>query len=382
MSVASRLPALAALFDGRRKDLLSDLERLVTHESPSDDGPRVSALAGWIAGRLREAGVEAERVACAGRGDAVRVRLGPEGGTLLLGHLDTVWPVGSLGELPFRVEDVAAKGPGVFDMKGGIAVALAVLTAVGRGEVRPARGLTLLLTPDEEAGSEASRELLVSEARRHARTLVLEPAGDGGAAKVARKGVGQVTVRFRGVAAHVGLEPEKGASALLELGRFLVFAEALADVSVGTTVVPTLARAGSKANVVPETAELTVDFRVWSLAEGERVERALRAYRERDPRVAVEVSGGLNRPPMEATGASLDLFRAAAALAQGLGFELTAARVGGASDGNLTATAGVPTLDGLGPSGGGAHARTEHVVLDDLPRRAALLAALLEEVSA
>ncbi len=382
MSAPPRLPDLMALFTGKRGDLLGDLERLVAQESPSDDAARVSTLARWVAGRLGEAGLPAELVPCEGRGEALRVRLGGEGGTLLLGHLDTVWPVGSLAERPFRVEDGTAAGPGAFDMKGGVAVAMAVVAAAGQGEVRPARGLTLLLTPDEEAGSGASRELLVAEARRHARTFVLEPAGDGGAAKVARKGVGQTTVRFRGVPAHAGLEPEKGASALQELGRFLLFAEALADAAVGTTVVPTLARAGSKANVVPAEAELTVDFRVWSLAEGKRVERSLRSYRGSDPRVAVEAVGGMNRPPMEATEASMELFRTAAALARRLGFDLPAARVGGASDGNLTAAAGVPTLDGLGPSGGGAHARTEHVDVDDLPRRAALLAALLEEVGA
>ena len=382
MSVTAHVPALAALFAARRGDILADLERLVTHESPSDDPALVSELARWIAGRLGEEGVSAERVTCAGRGDAVRARWGREGGTLLLGHLDTVWPAGTLAELPFRVEDGVAKGPGIFDMKGGIAVALAVLSAVGRGEVRPARGLSLLLTPDEEVGSGASRELLVGEARRHERVLVLEPAGEGGAAKVARKGVGQVTVRFRGLAAHAGLEPEKGASALLEMARFLLYAEALSDSHIGTSIVPTLARAGSKANVVPEAADLTVDFRAWTTAEVERVEHAFRTYRGRDPRVVVEVEGGLNRPPMEPTDASMELYRSAASLAERLGFELPSARVGGASDGNLTAAAGVPTLDGLGPSGGGAHARTEHVALEDLPRRAALLAALLSEVPA
>jgi len=240
--------------------------------------------------------------------------------------------------------------------------------------------VTLLLTPDEELGSGASRELLVAEALRHERVLVLEPSGDGGAAKVARKGIGLVVARFSGVAAHAGLEPERGASALLELSRFVLFADALTDGSVGTSVNPTVASAGAKSNVVPEAAEVTVDFRVWTREEGERVAAALAAYRPADPRVRVAVEGGLNRPPMEETEVSGALYRRAAALAQRLGFELPSARVGGASDGNLTAAAGVPTLDGLGPLGGGAHARTEHLVVDDLPRRAALVAALLEGV--
>jgi glutamate carboxypeptidase len=377
-----RLAELGSLFQRRRGELVSVLEELVIRETPSDEPARVAVLSRWIAGRLEAAGIPAECLPCDGRGDAVRGRRGGAGGTLLLGHVDTVWPAGTLAERPFRIEEGVAKGPGVFDMKGGIAVALAVLEAVGRGEVRPSRGLSLLLTPDEEVGSSASRELLVAEAKRHARVFVLEPAGDGGAAKIARKGVGQATIRFRGVASHAGLEPEKGASALAELARFALFAEALADRGLGTTVLPTLARAGSKANVVPEMAELTVDFRFWSAAEGTRVEAALKAYRGADPRVRVEMEGGLNRLPMEVTGPSMDLYQTAAALAERLGFPLPAARVGGASDGNLTASAGVPTLDGLGPAGGGAHARTEHLLVDDLPRRCSLLAALLEEVPA
>jgi len=377
-----RAAALAALFEERKDAVLSDLEELVTRESPSDDAARVSSLARWIADRLAGAGISTECVPCPGRGDALRVRWGGKGGTLLLGHIDTVWPAGSLSDLPFVVADGVARGPGIFDMKGGIAVALAVLDAVGRGEVRPARGLSLLLTPDEEVGSAASRELLVAEAKRHARVLVLEPAGEGGAAKVGRKGVGQVAVRFQGVAAHAGLEPEKGASALAELARFVLYAEALADRDLGTSVVPTLAHAGSRANVVPEAAEVMVDFRFWSREEGERVEAALRAYRSEDSRVRVEVEGGLNRPAMEETSVSLEMYWTAAALALQVGFPLPRLRVGGASDGNLTADAGVPTLDGLGPSGGGAHSRSEHVLVDDLPRRCAFLAGLLEEETA
>ncbi len=373
---------LRALFEKQEAHLLASLGELVRAESPSEDPARVSALARALAGKLSSAGVAAECLPCEGRGDALRVRLGEEGGTLLLGHLDTVWPAGTLAEIPFRIDGPRAKGPGVFDMKGGIAVALEVLEAIGRGEVRPARGLSLLLTPDEETGSAASRALLVAEARRHARVLVLEPAGEGGAAKVARKGVGQATIHFTGLAAHAGLEPEKGASALAEMARFLLFAEAVADGAIGTSVVPTLARAGSRANVVPESAETTVDFRFWSRSEAARVEVALRAYRPADPRVRVEMTGGLNRPAMEETGATKALYERAAALAGRLGFELPAARVGGASDGNLTADAGMPTLDGLGPSGGGAHARSEHLLVEDLPRRAALLAALLEDVPA
>jgi glutamate carboxypeptidase len=380
--VSARIRDLAALFEARRSSLLQDLESLVVLESPSNASSLVSELARWVAARLEKSGIMASCVPCAGRGDALRVWLGPErGGTLLLGHIDTVWPAGTLAEIPFRVEEGVARGPGVFDMKGGVTVAIAVLEAIARGEVQAAEGVTLFLTPDEEVGSRASRDLLVGEALKRDRVFVLEPAGDGGAAKIARKGTGLVTARFTGVAAHAGLEPEKGASALLEMSRFALYADALADLPSGTSVVPTVAASGTTTNVVPEQATLSVDFRLWSEAEGQRVLAGLNAYRPANGRVAVALEGGVNRPPMEATETSLALYRRAAAVAQTLGFSLPGVRVGGASDGNLTASAGVPTLDGLGPSGGGAHARTEHLLVDDLPRRAALLAALLEDAA-
>ena len=273
-------------------------------------------------------------------------------------------------------------GRGAADMKSGLAVLLAVLAAAGEGTFAPARGVSLLLTSDEELGSGASRARILEEARLRERVFVLEPSGDGGAAKVARKGVGVAVARVHGVPAHSGLEPEKGASALLEMARFALRADALADRDAGTTVVPTLASAGNARNVVPSGAEVTVDFRFWSAAEGERICEALEAFAPSDGRGGTEVSAGVSRPPMEPTPESLALHRTARAVAAVLGFGLAAARVGGASDGNLTAAAGIPTLDGLGPRGGGAHARGEHVELDDLPRRAALIAALLAEVEA
>lgn len=380
--MSARVRELAAFFDARRGSMLQDLEALVVRESPSGEASLVSEVARWVAERLEKSGITASRVPCADRGDALRVRLGPErGGALLLGHIDTVWPAGTLAEIPFRIEEGVARGPGVFDMKGGVTVAIAVLEAIARGDLKVAEGVTLFLTPDEEVGSRASRDLLVGEALNRDRVFVLEPSGDGGAAKIARKGTGLVTARFTGVASHAGLEPEKGASALLEMSRFALFADALQDLPSGTSVVPTVAASGTTTNVVPEHATLSVDFRLWSEAEGQRVLAGLNAYRPANGRVAVTIEGGVNRPPMEATEASLALYRRAAALAQTLGFSLPGVRVGGASDGNLTASAGVPTLDGLGPSGAGAHARTEHLLVDDLPRRAALLAALLEDAA-
>ena len=238
--------------------------------------------------------------------------------------------------------------------------------------------MSLLLVPDEEVGSAASRALSVSVARRHRQVLVLEPSLDG-AAKVARKGCGVFEVLFRGRAAHAGLEPEKGASALAELARFVVFLEGLAAPGEGTTLTATLAKAGSASNVVPESATLAVDARAWSNAEAERVTRALHAYRAATSGVSLTIEGGFDRPALEPTPASEALYARARRLAAELGFELGQARVGGASDGNFVAAAGVPTLDGLGPRGGGAHARDEHVLVADLPLRAALLAALVSE---
>jgi glutamate carboxypeptidase len=365
-------------FESDLPRLVADLEALVRLESPSGDAARVSRVAAWIHDTLRERGVPAELRPCASRGDALLASVVfREGGTLLLGHLDTVWPAGTLAELPWRFDGGRAQGPGVFDMKAGIVVGMAVLAAMVR-ESRP-HAVSLLLVPDEEIGSGSSRDLTLSVARRHRRVLVLEPSQDG-AAKVARKGCGTFEIRFRGRAAHAGLEPEKGASALAEMARFVLFLERLADPARGTTLTASVARSGSATNVVPESAELAVDARAWAREEAERVTAGIRGYRPADRGVSVSVEGGLDRPPLEPTVASDALFDTARRLAAELGFELAAARVGGASDGNFTAAAGIPTLDGLGPRGGGAHARDEHVLVADLPLRAALLAALVAEV--
>jgi glutamate carboxypeptidase len=273
------------------------------------------------------------------------------------------------------VDGDRASGPGAFDMKAGIAVAIAVL---GELAAQGAAVATLLLVPDEEVGSEASRELILELARVHSSVLVLEPSLDG-AAKIARKGHGRFELRFRGRAAHAGLEPERGASALAELARCALFLETVADAGRGTTVAATVARAGERVNVIPESGTLVADVRVWSHEEAELVAREIRSYRPADERVAVEVTGAVDRPPLEPTTASMALYERARRAARDLGFELESARVGGASDGNFTAAAGIPTLDGLGPRGGGAHARSEHVSLSDLPARAALIASLLTD---
>ena len=364
-------------FESDLPRLCADLEALVRLESPTSDPARVTQVAAWVNDRLRERGVPAELRPCPPAGDAVLASAAfREGGTLLLGHLDTVWPVGTIAGMPWRLQGGEARGPGVFDMKAGIVVGMAVLTAMVR-ESRPFP-VSLLLVPDEETGSAASRELTLSVARRHRRVLVLEPSLDG-AAKIARKGCGVFQVAFQGRAAHAGLEPEKGASALAEMARFVLFLEKVADPANGTTLTASVARAGAAANVVPESAAVTVDARAWTREEGERVRRAIHGYRAVDGEVTVSVEGEFDRPPLEPSAASEVLFALARMVAGDLGFELGASRVGGASDGNFTAAAGIPTLDGLGPRGGGAHARDEHVLVAELPRRAALVAALVCE---
>lgn len=361
--------------------ILEDLQQLVETESPSDDAEAVTRAARFVATTLSTRGVSARLVSCRGRGDAALATLGEgNGGTLLLGHLDTVWPVGTLREIPFSFDEATgiARGPGIFDMKAGCVAAMHALGALAQDATFLRRSrVSMLLVPDEEIGSDASRSLLIETARSHDRVFVLEPSAPGGAAKVARKGTGNFRVRFRGIPSHAGLEPEKGASALAEMARFVLECASYQSGELGTTVTPTLARAGSKANVVPETAEVTLDCRVWSQAEAARVEERIRTRACDDARTSVEVDGGFDRPPLEETDASRALFACAKGIALDLGFELGAARVGGASDGNLTGAAGVPTLDGLGPIGDGAHARHEHVVVSDISRRIELIRRLI-----
>ena len=361
-------------FESDLPRLCGDLEKLVRLESPSGDARLVSELAEWIRDRLRERGVPADLRHCPPAGDALLASVAyREGGTLLLGHLDTVWPLGSLTSMPWRLEGGRASGPGVLDMKAGIAMGMAVVAAMVR-ETNPIP-VSLLLVPDEETGSDHSRELLMSVARRHRQVLVLEPS-QGGAAKVARKGGGVFRVRFRGRPAHAGLEPEMGASALAEMARFVLSLEGLAEPARGTTLIPSLATAGSAVNVVPEIADVCVDSRAWTSDEVDRVTEAIRDYRCFDPGVTITVEGGFDRPPLEPTPACEALYERARRTAADFGFELGAERVGGNSDGNFTAAAGIPTLDGLGGVGGGAHGRDEHVLVSELPRRAALVAAL------
>jgi glutamate carboxypeptidase len=286
-----------------------------------------------------------------------------------------VWPLGSLATHPCTVEGGVLRGPGCFDMKAGVVMAMRAIASLGD----PA-GVTLLITGDEEIGSPTSRELIETEAAGCAAALVLEASAPGGALKTERKGVTGYRLTVHGRAAHAGLEPEKGVNAAVELAHQLLAVAALADPERGTTVTPTLTAAGTTANTVPARGEFTVDVRVNDAEEMARVDAAMHALTPVLAGASLELGGKSNRPPMTAN-ASASLFARAQTLAQQRGMPpLTGAAVGGGSDGNFTAGMGVPTLDGLGAVGGGAHANDEHVLIDRLPDRTALVAALIGDV--
>jgi glutamate carboxypeptidase len=356
--------------------MVDDIERLVTCESPSTDLAAVmrSADAVAIVGQS-VMGIQPERIVIDGRAHLLwRFGSGPAQ-VLLLGHHDTVWPMGSLQDHPFSVRKGILRGPGCFDMKAGLVIAFHAVAALP-----DPTGVTVLVTGDEEIGSPSSRGMIEAEAEGCRAALILEGAADNGALKTRRKGVSLYDVLVTGRAAHAGLEPEAGVNATVELAHQILAIGALADHTLGTTVTPTLLSAGSAANTVPAQGAVSVDVRAWSADEQIRVDAELRALKPVLDRARIEIVGGVNRPPLEAS-ASADLFARAVVLAQQLGLDpLSEVAVGGGSDGNFTAGVGTPTLDGLGAIGTGAHADDEHVVLAAIPGRAALLAVLIADI--
>lgn len=351
------------------------LRQLVEAESPTGDRERIRVALDLIEAWASAALGRRPRTVSVDGVDHLLWEATAQPSVLLLGHVDTVWPAGTLTELPFRLEDGVAHGPGVFDMKAGLVAAIGAIERVAD----PAH-VALLVTSDEETGSRTSRALIEQSARGARAVLVAEPSFDG-ALKTSRCGAGLYRIRFEGREAHAGLEPENGANALVELAHHVLSVAAVADATVGTTVTPTVAHAGTSVNTVPGQAELRLDVRAWSLGELERVDGYLAGASAVDPRVTLTVDGGVNRPPLEA-GQSRELFRIAQAVAaaRGLG-ALTEVAAGGASDGNFTAAVGVPTLDGLGPLGGGAHARSEWAALESIVERSVLIAGIVDELT-
>ncbi len=371
-----------------RARLVERLRTLVEVESPSEYAAGVNAAVDVVAGWAEAMGARVVRHPQAEFGDVVEVWFGPAASgskpVLLLGHLDTVWPVGTLAGMPFRqapdeAERMRLWGPGVMDMKAGVVMALEAVAAAG--ELK--RPTVLLLNPDEEVGSPVSREHTERLARGAEAVFVLEPAqglpgsADDAAYKTARKGVGQYRVEVTGVASHSGVDFLAGHSAVLDLGRMLGKIAAITDLSRGLTVNPGVIGGGTRSNVIAAEAWAEVDVRIATAADAAVVEAAMRGLRCEDPGCSVAVSGGVNRPPMERSAGTVRLFEMAQRLAP---FELREAATGGGSDGNFTAALGVPTLDGMGAVGEGAHAAHESLLMEELVPRTELLAAILREM--
>nr|WP_240779945.1 M20 family metallopeptidase [Nonomuraea zeae] len=371
--------------DGHRAELLADLSAYVSLETPSHDKALLDAALDWLDGYLasRLGAPAATRRTGGGAYGDIRVNDYPGDGAgapvLLLAHYDTVWPAGTLAGWPFTVEGDRVTGPGVFDMKAGLVQLVWALRALDAAGL-PRPPLRLLLNGDEEIGSPASRPLIEQAAGDAAAVLVFEASADG-ALKTERKGVGIFRLEFTGVEAHAGLEPAKGASAIDELARAVRSLHDLTDLETGTTVNVGVVSGGTGANVVAGTARADVDVRVASQAEAARVDAALAGLRPHDPRAALAVRGGWNRPVMERTPGTARLFGQAREVAARLGLDLRECSVGGASDGNFAAALGRPVLDGLGAVGAGAHARHEHVSVDGMIERSALTAALLRAMA-
>ena len=373
-------------YAARQEAILKSIRELVERETKSREESRLNEIAGFVSGQLREVGGQVELIPQNGYGTHLRARFDfghdrMEQGVLVVGHLDTVWPVGSLERLPFRVTpEGRAHGPGIFDMKSGVAILVESLRTIVSQRLATKRPVTLLLTCDEEIGSRTSRPLIEEDAKNAAAALILEPPISGGVVKTGRKGIGTFTVRALGRAAHAGLDPEKGVNAIVELAHQTLRLSALNDYGRGVTVSVGLVEGGSALNVVPACASAKVDVRFWTPEDGENLIAAIRGLTPVTAGAKIEVSGGINRPPMPRSEKNIALYEHARALAAELGFELKDEVVGGGSDGNFIAAMGVPTLDGLGVDGAGAHAEHEHIVIDDIPRRAALLTRLMQTV--
>jgi len=384
MSGLSRenLAALRDHFVARQHELLALTCALVETESPSGDkdgsGAVVSLLAS-AAGSISAVN-SVERITSEDFGEHVRIRAfaGIERPPIvLLGHTDTVHPRGATKERPWRAEGNRIFGPGIFDMKANLALALETLRACEATAVCPQSPVTILLTCDEESGSPSGRPLVEAEAKNARAVLVLEPPAGGGRVKTARKGTGMFTIEVKGRAAHAGLDPEKGVSAVLELARQTIRLHNLNDPATGTTIMVTVAHGGTHSNVVPDEARAEIDVRFGSAAEAKRIENAIMNLEHFDERAKLIIGGGINRPPLERTAEVAALYERARGLASLLDFDLGEASVGGASDGNFVGAMGVPVLDGLGIEGDGAHAAHEHIIVDRIARQGALLAGLI-----
>jgi glutamate carboxypeptidase len=356
---------------------------MVEIESPSDHKAGVDRMSGFVAAKFEALGGHAKFHKSAVFGDHLQVDFaGRRGGKpiLLLGHCDTVYPQGTLATMPWREAEGRIYGPGVLDMKSGIALMLSAIGKLLDGHGELSRPVTVFLASDEEVGSASSRPITESLARKSAAVLVLEPSyGLQGAVKTARKGVGEYTLKVTGVAAHSGLDFEKGQSAILELARQITQISKLVDLKGGLTLNVGLVQGGTRVNVIPAEATARLDVRIARMKDAAGIDRKLRSLKPFNRKCKLEITGEINRPPMERTAGVAALYRTASGIAKQLGWKLEEAAVGGGSDGNFTAGLGIPTLDGLGAVGEGAHAQHEFILSSELPRRAALLAGLIQK---
>ena len=363
----------------RQSVIVDAIREIVDNESPSHDAVRSRAVVDWVERQALATGIDVaiERISV-DDGDHIVIRAFPGGGkhTLLLGHTDTVHPVGTYLQNPTRIEGDKLYGCGIFDMKANIVLVFEALRFCAVNGTRPKSPVTILLSCDEEVGSHTGREFVEREAAGAARCLVVEPSAEG-RIKSGRKGTGQYTLRARGIPAHAGLEPEKGANAVAELARHIDEIHAIQNADLGTTVNVCTIKGGTTSNVIPEHAECEIDVRFSKMSEGERVDAALRSIRPIDGRVSLEMHGGINRPPLERTAEVAALFENARSIGASFGYEVGETQVGGASDGNFVAALGVPVLDGLGIAGAGAHRLDEHILVSDIANRATLVTQLL-----
>jgi glutamate carboxypeptidase len=386
-----------AYFDERRDEIVSTIRELVEIESPSDNKAAVDRVAEAIAHKFTHLGgmVNLRVHPAKDFGNHLQIDFDSPGksvgnstskSVLLLGNYDTVYPLGTLATMPCRVVDNKLTGPGVLDMKSGIALMLHALAGLQEWHGKDRNGrlprpVTVLLVSDEEVGSESSRAITESLAKKAAAVLVLEPSyGRHGAVKTARKGVGEYLVRVTGKASHAGLDFQKGANAILELARQLEKISRFTNLKKGLTVNVGIVSGGSRTNVVPAEAVAQIDIRIARIKDAAGIDKKMRSLRPFNRKCKIEITGGINRPPMERTAGVAALYAQADAIARELGWKLEEAAVGGGSDGNFTAALGIPTLDGLGGVGDGAHATHEHILISELPRRAALIAGLIEAV--
>jgi glutamate carboxypeptidase len=372
-------------FEAEQDALVRTIRELVEIESPSDDKPALDRMGRFLADRFEAFGGRPRIHHADENGNSVQIDFpaGDRGSAntkpvLLLGHFDTVYPLGTLAGMPCHVADGRLHGPGVLDMKSGVGLMLFAIEALQSWHSGLPRPVTVFLVSDEEIGSHSSRKITEALARESAAVLVLEPAGPRGAVKTARKGVGEYKLRAHGVAAHAGLDPGKGHSAILELARQIAVVSKLNNLKQGISVNPGVIRGGTRTNVIAAEASAEFDVRITHVKQAAGLERKFRSLKPVDKRCKLTVEGGINRLPMERTAGVAALYKKAQAIAKNIGWKLEEAAVGGGSDGNFTAGIGIPTLDGMGGDGAGAHAVHEHIVIAELPRRALLLAGMME----